>query len=395
MARLIETQCHSLLRANQVRAYGMDAKVTAAAVKELSMLGIHIPASVVKDQVRALFAGDSSYQAPVTAASMPTPLQFLQQWLPGFVKVITAARKIDAILGVKTVGSWEDQEIVQGIIEPEAIAQEYGDYTNTPLTSWNPNFERRTIVRSELGMQVFLLEEARAATMRIGSAEQKRQAAAIGLEQLRNAIGFYGWSSGNNRTFGFLNEPGLLPFNTVAGGAWSTKTFLQITNDIRIAIRDLRVQSQDLIDPETVPLTLVLPTSAVDFLSVTSDFGVSVRDWLTQTYPKISVVSAPELSIADPATGGNYTINVHNTNGSTSTQTVTAGTGAMYLFAESIDTETDGSTDGGETFAQLVQTKFMTLGVRKDVKSYVESYANATAGVLCKRPWAVVRYLGV
>lgn len=373
-----ETKARSSLRARQVRSYGMDAKVTASAVRELGLLGIHIPANIVKEQVTKLFAGDSSYTpGAVTSSSIPTPLQFLQQWLPGFVKVITAARKIDDLVGIKTVGSWEDQEIVQGILEPNAIAQEYGDQTNIPLSSWNANFERRTIIRGEMGMSVFTLEEARTAAIRVSSAEEKRQGAAIALEQFRNAVGFYGWNNGSNRTFGFLNEPGLLAFKTVAGGTWDTKTFLQLTNDIRIAVRDLRVQSRDLIDPETVDLTLALPTNKVDFLSVTSDFGVSVRDWLTQTYPKIRVVSIPEFSLQQAAGGA------------------TAGQDVFYLFAESIDTSVDGSSDGGDVFAQLVQTKFMTLGVEKRVKSYVESYSNAIAGILCKRPWAVVRYVGI
>ncbi len=58
-----------------------------------------------------------SIQGNVTQASIPVQLQFLQQFLPGFVKVMTAARKIDEIIGINTAGSWEDEEVVQGIIE--------------------------------------------------------------------------------------------------------------------------------------------------------------------------------------------------------------------------------------------------------------------------------------
>ncbi|XAO36909.1 major head protein [Pseudomonas phage WP1] len=117
------------------------------------------------------------------------------------MKVMTAARKIDEIIGIDTAGSWEDQEIVQGIAEPAGTAMEYGDHTNIPLTSWNANFERRTIVHDELGLLIGTLEEGRASAIRLNSAETKRQQAAIGLEIFRNAIGFYGWQSGlGNRT---------------------------------------------------------------------------------------------------------------------------------------------------------------------------------------------------
>lgn len=350
-----------------------------AAIRKLRQMGIDIDPQFVHNQVEGLYIGetsrhvalDSAFSPAITNQSVPTPLQFLQYWLPGFVKVVTAARKIDDIIGIKTAGSWEDQEIVQGIVESSGFVAEYGDQTNVPLASWNTNFERRTIIRGELGIQVGVLEEGRAAAMRVSSAEEKRQAAAISLEIFRNAVGFYGWNNGANRTFGFLNDPNLPDWITVAGGTWDTKTFLQITADIRVAVARLRTQSQDIIDPEKVDLVLVLPTNKVDYLSVVSDYGVSVRDWLTQTYPKVSIISAPEL------------------NGISATQD------GFVLFAEKIDSSLDGSSDGGNTFDQLVPNKFYTLGVEKRVKSYVEDYANATAGVLLKRPWAVVRYVGI
>lgn len=360
--------------------------VTDAAVQSLARIGIFFDHSTVSDQIAALAkAGafketattgmDAAFAAPVTSPSIPTPLQFLQQWLPGFVKVLTAARKIDDILGIKTVGSWEDQEIVQGIVEPAGVAVEYGDFTNIPLASWNTNFERRTIVRGEMGIAVGTLEEGRSAAMRLSSAETKRQASAVSLEIMRNAIGFYGWSNGQNRTFGLLNDPALpATISSSTSGGWNGANgdFQHITADLRLMIVTLRTQSQDQIDPEKVDLTLILPMDRVDYLTVTTDFGISVRDWLKQTYPKVRVVSAPEFN------GGGA-----------------GGLDIAYLFAEEIDSSIDGSSDGGETFAQLVQSKFVTLGVEKRAKSYVEAYSNATAGVLCKRPWAVVRMIGI
>lgn len=376
------SKTRSYIAARKVRPLAMDSKeITVAAVNQLAeKFGIVFDHATVMQQVKLLNEGspsgamDAAFVAPATAASLPTPVQFLQTWLPGFIKVMTSARKIDDIIGVKTVGSWEDQEIVQGIVEPAATATEYGDYTNIPLANWNTNFIKRTIVRGELGISVGLLEEGRSAAMRLSSAETKRQGAAVGLEIFRNAVGFYGWNSGNNQTFGFLNDPNLPAYvaSSVTGG-WngSNGTFQGITGDIRMAIVTLRTQSQDQIDPEKVEMTLALPTDKVDYLSVTTDFGVSVRDWLTQTYPKIRVVSAPELGGAN------------------------GGADVFYLFAEDIDSSIDGSTDGGETFSQLIQTKFVTLGVEKRAKSYVEDYSNGTAGVLCKRPWAVVRVTGI
>src|SRR5262245_11787396 len=55
--------------------------------------------------------GMDSIQGGVTQASIPVQLQFLQQFLPGFVKVMTAARKIDELIGINTAGNWADEEI--------------------------------------------------------------------------------------------------------------------------------------------------------------------------------------------------------------------------------------------------------------------------------------------
>ena len=115
-------------------------------------------------------------------------------------------------------------------------------------------------------------------------------------------------------------------------------------------------------------LTLAVATAAVDRLSVTSDFGISVRDWITRTYPKMRIVSAPELSAAN------------------------GGANVFYLYAERVN---DQSTDDGRTFIQPVPSKFQVLGVHQTAKAYVEDYLNATAGVMCKRPYAVVRYTGI
>lgn len=383
---------HSYMPGRRVGAFDMasgksDYALTDAAVRTLARIGIVFDHATVSEQIGALAkAGafqsatgmDAAFTAPVTQASLPTPLQFLQTWLPGFVKVMTAARKIDDIVGIKTVGSWEDQEIVQGIVEPAGTAGEYGDFTNIPLSSWNTNFERRSIVRGELGIAVGLLEEGRAAAMRLNSAETKRQGAAVSLEIMRNAIGFFGWNVGGNRTFGFLNDPNLPPAqSTTTANGWGDANFQSITGEIRFMFKTLRTQSQDQIDPEKVDTTLVLPTDVVDQLSKVTDFGISVRDWLTQTYKRCRVVSAPELM------------------GLPGTLPAAPALSLAYLFADEIDSAIDGSSDGGETFAQLVQTKFMTLGVEKRAKSYIEDYSNGTAGVLCKRPWAVVRVAGV
>lgn len=333
--------------------------------ESLTKLGIGMDGRTVDRMIDSMDA----LTATTTTGTITTPVQFLQTWLPGFVKVMTAARKIDELTGILTAGSWEDEEVVQGVMEVTGTALPYGDYTNTAQASWNTNFERRTIVRFEEGMRVGSLEEARAAKMRVNSAEGKREGAALALEIQRNAIGFSGYNSGNNRTYGFLNDPNLPAYADVAAGAststlWSTKTFLEITADLREMAGALATQSGGIIDPFSDNITISIPTSHATYLSVTSDFGVSVQDWISKTFRSARTVFVPEFAAAN------------------------GGANVIYMFAESVN---DNSTDGGRVFIQAVPSKFQVLGVQKLAKGYEEAYTNATAGIMCKRPWAVIR----
>lgn len=341
--------------------------------RSLRKLGIGLDEKLIRKMMdgQQEFAMDA-LQATITTASIATPIQFLQTWLPGFVHTITGARNIDLLVGIDNMGAWSDEEVVQGMLEQTGKAALYGDLNNVPLSSWNVNFERRTVVRFEEGMRVGKLEEERAARMQVNTSQNKREAAASALEIQRNLIGFYGFNSGLNRTYGFLNDPNLPAYVTVAnpgsGTSWSVKTYVQIIADLRNAFATLRTQSQDTINPQKVPTTLAIATNSVDYLSVVSDYGNSVMDWLKETYPLCRVESAPELNLAN------------------------GGANVFYLYAERVQ---DSSTDNGRVFSQIVPSKFQMLGVQQLAKGYEEDYSNATAGVLCKRPYAVVRRSGI
>lgn len=338
----------------------------------MAEIGIGMDAGIER-QLQQAYAMDADLIAPLTTASIPTPVQFLQSWLPGVVEVVTAARKIDDLVGVSTLGQWHFEEIVQQVMEYTGGTQLYGDHTVSQSASWNAVYERRSIVNFEDGIIVGRREEARAGEARINSADAKRSAASVALEIQRNKVGFNGYNSGNNRTYGYLNDPNLPAYVTVPNGAsssplWSSKTANEIIADILGGLTALRVQSQERVDPTKDPITLAIATAAVDRLSTPTTTGFSVWQWLKENYPNVRVVSAPELNAAN------------------------GGANVFYMYAESVR---DSGSDDQRTFIQVVPAKFMTLGVEQKAKSYAESYVNATAGVLCKRPYAVVRRSGI
>lgn len=365
---------HAAIAAAQcapVRMVAEDAKDYAS----LRLLGINIgnPAAMVRAMADSgAFALDDT-QGLATTVSIGAPVQFLQTWLPGFVRTMTQARKIDDLIGLSIVGNWEDEEIVQGIIEPTAASGLYSDGGAVPLASWNVNYERRSVVRFEHGISVGVLEEARAARMKVNTAAEKRAAAGVSLDIQRNRIGFLGYNGGNNRTFGFLNDPSLPAYSNVPNGAaaspaWANKVYKEIIADIRTAAQTLRTKTGDTFDPSKDAWTLAMATNVVEYLGVVSDFGVSVRSWLKDTYPGCVTKSAPELNAAN------------------------GGANVFYAYPDKVE---DGASDDSRVWAQLVPSKFQTIGVAKVAKGYVEDYSNALAGVMCKRPYAVVRYSGV
>ncbi len=346
--------------------YSMDSMESIA---ELQKVGIYLNRFNESSAMDAI-------QPLISTASVGTPVQFVQSFLPGLVRANTTAKLIDEILGITTIGTFKDEQIVQLFVENTGVATQYADSSNVPMAGFNQNFVWRDVVRYEAGFEVDILEEQRGDAMRINVANEKRLSVTdFVLDRARNEVGFYGYNSGNNNTYGLLNDPNLPAYVTVATGAvsnsklWSLKTFLEIINDLLLAIASLRTNTGEQINPQRVPITLLCSTAVRDYLNKPTDFpGQTAMSWLTANYPTIRVISAPELNGAN------------------------GGANVFYMFADRVD---DGSTDGGATFIQMVPVKFMVTGVIKVLKGYKESFANALGGVFCKRPYAVYRASGM
>jgi hypothetical protein len=351
-------------------------------LQELARLGIGWTTRSLRSMQQELasmgYAMDAlnPLQPTITSGTIPVPIQFLQEWLPGFVLVMTAARKIDDLIGISMMGSWEDEQVVQPLLEITGGAQPYGDYTNLNLSNWNIEYNTATVVRFEQGMMVSVLEEARSSRINVDPSVWKREAVLQALEIQRNNIGFVGYNAGANNTYGFLNAPGLPNYVTVPAGAststlWANKTFVEIQNDILGMVTQIIVNSKDQLNPYSsdVDFTLAIATASIPYLGRTAEYGqVSVRKWINDTFPRMRIESAPELTAA------NSNANV------------------AYLYADAVR---DASTDGGRVWLQCVQAKAMSLGVKQEVKGYVEATTNATAGVIAKRPWAITRVTGI
>lgn len=307
-----------------------------------------------------------------TAPNTGAPAQFLQNWLPGIVKNVTTARKIDDLLGVTTAGDWADNEIVQMVMERTDEISLYGDYSNTPLSNYNINFEKRGIVRFETGFSVGDLERDREAKFGVDMTAAKREACVINLELWRNELGFKGYA--NTNVYGLLNDPNLPAYLDAlpsAGGTteWATKSVEEIQGDINKAMSDLMVASGTNVDPASDNITLAVAASAYQYLtSKANQFGITTLQWLNANFKNCRVIPVPEFDRAN----GNQNV--------------------FYLYAETLKGD---STDDGRTFDQIVPAKLKSLGTDPRMKGFTEGYSNALAGVLCKRPYLVQRVSGI
>lgn len=359
------------LNPNQVRGFSLD-KYPNATVQDLAMLGVSMDSAALQ-QVKSVFRGETyGMDASVAMQTIPTisnAVQFFQHWLSKTIQIATAARKIDDIVGRTMAGTFEDEEIVQPIVELTGRARPYTDTANIPLSSWNPSYVTRNIVRFEEGLEVGYLEAMRASRMHFDSHDMKVQAATLSLAISHNDVGFFGYAGGENKTYGFLNDPNLPAYRTVAAGAegdtkWSTKTFNEITSDIITAVAELVNKLAGLFDPENDSFTLALSLEDTQWLNTMNELGTqSVSEWLRKTYPKLRIVAAVELNGAN------------------------GGSNVFYLFADEVN--------GAKTIDQFVQDVFRLIGVEKYAKVIREDYASATAGVIVNQPVGVVRYSGI
>lgn len=356
----MRTKVHSSFTGRELIERGplnLTAEEAIAAVDQLHQIGIGMDAALVGP----------------AGGNLGAPVQFLQAWMPGVVRQVTQIRNIDALVGVQTIGSWEDEEIIQQASELVGKAELYGDITNIPLANYNPTYERRSVIRFEQGLMLGRLEDARASRQNISMQEEKRAAVAESLDIIRNRVGFYGYNLPDTRVFGFLNDPNLPAYQNVAAGTggttWAGKTFEEITADIREAVTSLITQSGGRVRPQAVDMVLALPLGFEEYMGVTTTAnGYSVGEWLNKTYPRIRVESSPELAAAN------------------------GGANVFYLYAERV---ADSGTDGGDVIAQMVPARFFALGTEQRAKGIVEDYTNALAGVMVKRPYAVVRRSGI
>lgn len=338
-------------------------------VSERGPVRINHDAKITYNDLEDIGIGIRSMDSALTGPAMSSgsiPGHMLETWLPGTLRVITQARNIDEIVGITTIGKWEDETINLRVSTPAAKAELYGDSTNIPLADYSQSTESRSVVRFEQGFQVGKLEEMRQSAAGYQAADEKRRAATESLDVSRNAVGFFGFNDGNSNVYGLLNDPNLVSYEA-ATSDWKTATFDQLTGDIIRMMSSIESQMGGSLRDES-NFVLVLPTGYRVIMSRYSatGSGIPFGQWLRESYPNLRIVTAPEFVGAQ------------------------ASKDVAYLFVENAG-DGDDSDIMSASAIQAVPVRYQVLGSENRIKGYIEDAINATAGVFIIRPWAFTR----
>ena len=196
----------------------------------------------------------------VTTATNQVPVQFLQHWMNRFITAVTQATKADEFMGRTTVGEWFQEEVVLRVRELTGSVRPYGDHAQPPLAGYNWNMEARTIVRFSQGIMTGALEEQRLAALgqKASAYESDRAALALAFRLNTNAVAFFGYNLGRNKTYGLLNDPNLADYiqvpqvalsDTETTTKWEDKDFYEIVRDLTVMVSTLQAQCKGNFDP--------------------------------------------------------------------------------------------------------------------------------------------------
>ena len=317
--------------------------------------------------------------SPQVSYNEPALSQFLQFWLPGQIRIFTQPRNAEKVMPVVQAGAFETEKVVSRTLELHGFIQTYGDLADVQRSGYTAEYVSRNVVRFQGGIQSDRLEAARMAAIQINDIEEKRAALARSFAINENYVFLYGFNGGNNRTYGFFNDPNLPSYlNVPATGTgssmlWADKTFSQKYQDIVTGIQTLVSQTKGAFNPYIDTFTWVISPYVLSHLADTNApyESKTLKERLAETFPNIIIEVLPELS------------------------GVNGGYDAWYIF-KNTTVDVDDSTDDGNTVIGLrQQSMFMLSALPTKSGGVSENYAQAMAGCFFKRPILVVRQSGM
>lgn len=312
----------------------------------------------------------------VTTPNINLPLGALQYIRPGAIEVLTAPRMSDRLARAEKNGKWGDMVVTVKLKEYTGkTSPDDGLYSDGLQVKTNYTTVNRGVYYYQTGWLATDMEEATVGAMQENYRADQAEGAMRTLAIDRNNFFFNGIATANGQTpiYGFLNDPELSAYTTVAGGDaaenptyWTNKTPEQIANDIVAAVSQLIAQSQGVVEDELEngKIVVAVATGSIGQLDRNNSFGKSARAMLKETYgDKVEFIAVPQLNNADSDSDVFY---------------------ATFQF-----------TSGPATLinSYVEMAKAYPVYVRDSVVS--QKISAATSGAIVQLPWAIVRYNGI
>ena len=216
---------------------------------------------------------------------------------PRVIEVLTAKRNYRAIAPEVKNGDWTTAFTQFRSLEFTGETTPYQDYDANGQANVNTNFPTRKQYRFQTTLRVGDLEQDMNADAKIDLFAEKQKSAALLLEIAFNKYAFYGVSGVG--IYGLLNDPNLnadeTPTTGVGGNTWALKTADEIMADFAKMFSKLYERSNGWIDDSTATKLVIAPSCLAELNKVNA-FGVSVKKMLADSYPNMTIVSAPELA---------------------------------------------------------------------------------------------------
>lgn len=312
----------------------------------------------------------------VTTPNINLPLGALQYIRPGAIETLTAPRMSDRLARAEKNGKWGDMVVTVKLKEYTGkTSPDDGLYSDGLQVKTNYTTVNRGVYYYQTGWLATDMEEATVGAMQENYRADQVEAAMRALAIDRNNFFFNGIETANGQTpiYGFMNDPELGAYATVAGGDaaenptyWVNKTPEQIANDVVTAVSQLIAQSQGIVEDELEngKIMIAVATGSIGQLDRNNSFGKSARAMLKETYgDRVEFIAVPQLNNADSNSDVFY---------------------ATFQF-----------TSGPATFinSYVEMAKAYPVYVRDSVVS--QKISAATSGAIVQLPWAIVRYNGI
>lgn len=300
--------------------------------------------------------------ALTTAPNITLPIEFLSYWDPSAIKVLTAKRAATEIFDEVKKGSFASQRINFRQVEDTGGTKPYSDFSHSGMSSVNYNFPGRDVYRFQTHLVVGDLETEMSGEAKINLLSDKQRACtnAIAID----ANKFYLLGVAGYEIYGILNSPdlnaSLSPIAVNTKTKWADKNTQQRYEDILYLFEELVTQLGGLIDQKT-PLKLCVSPAVNVMLGKATDFNISVRKMLADFFENLSIVIVPELHTQTEET--------------------------LFMIAPEVQGQVTGECVAPE--------KFRNYQPFRELSSYKQKLASATAGAIIYNPAAIATMVGV